>query len=227
MSSTGGWAAVDVLAEPTRRRVFDVVRAAHHPVTRDEVAAGSGIDRRLAAFHLDRLAEAGLLVVDFARPEGRGGPGAGRPAKRYKPAGVEVCVTVPPRRYNVVAEVLAEAVASAPSSAATRAGEVAARHGRDLGRAFPAGKARGGPAAIGRAEQALGEMGYEPQVEAGSVVLRNCPFHEVVAVSPELVCGLNQQLLSGMLDGLGLSDRLEAVLDPQPDRCCVALQRRG
>src|SRR5881409_1312880 len=106
MSSDSGWNALHLLAEPTRRRVYDAVRAADEPLTRDAVAAGTGVGRRLAAFHLDLLTDAGLLDADYARPAGRGGPGAGRPAKRYRAAAVDLELSVPARRYDVAARIL-------------------------------------------------------------------------------------------------------------------------
>src|SRR5664280_3642410 len=74
-------AAVASLDEPTRRGIYDHVCAHSSPVSRDEVTEALGIPRRTAAFHLDRLAELGLLSVSFARRSGRSGPGAGRTAK--------------------------------------------------------------------------------------------------------------------------------------------------
>jgi len=69
------------LADPVRRRLYEAVVRSAKPVGRDEAAAAAGVGRSLAAYHLDRLAEEGLLEVSYGRPEGRGGPGAGRPAK--------------------------------------------------------------------------------------------------------------------------------------------------
>ena len=56
--------------------------------------------RSVAAFHLDKLAEAGLVEVTFQRTSGRTGPGAGRPAKLYRrgPGGVGVGAD---RRYDL------------------------------------------------------------------------------------------------------------------------------
>src|SRR3954454_2919931 len=110
MSSDPAAAALHLLAEPTRRRVYDAVRAGDGPQTRDAIAGTTGINRRLAAFHLDLLADGGLLEVDYARPPGRTGPGAGRPAKRYRPAAVDVELRVPARRYDLAARILARAV---------------------------------------------------------------------------------------------------------------------
>src|SRR3954454_19998118 len=112
MSSDPG-VALHLLAVPIRRRVYDAVRAADGPQTREAVATATGINKRLAAFHLDLLADGGLLEVDYARPPGRSGPGAGRPAKRYRPAPIEVELHVPARRYDLAARILARAVAEA------------------------------------------------------------------------------------------------------------------
>jgi predicted ArsR family transcriptional regulator len=74
-------AAVAALADPMRRRAYDMVCSSETAVSRDEAASALGIGRTLAAFHLDKLADLGLLEVAFARRTGRSGPGAGRPAK--------------------------------------------------------------------------------------------------------------------------------------------------
>src|SRR4051812_3328783 len=142
MSSAGGggagpdWACVEVLAEPTRRRIYDAVRDGEGPLTRDDIAQVTGVGRRLAAFHLDRLADPGLLDVAFARPVGRaGGPGAGRPAKRYRPAPTQIDVSMPPRRYDLAARILATAVAESPAASDVAALEVAEREGERIGAA--------------------------------------------------------------------------------------------
>jgi predicted ArsR family transcriptional regulator len=220
--STSAWEALHLLAEPTRRRVHDAVRAARAPVTRDEVAAAAGVSRRLAAFHLDQLAGAGLLAVDYARPPGRTGPGAGRPAKRYT-AVTEVAVSVPARRYDVAARILATGVrdaAGGDARAATLA--AAADEGRRVGALRrPAGRCSRAET-LACARRALDDLGYEPEPDGREVRLRNCPFHAVVDVAPELVCGLNERFVSGLLDGLG-GRGVTAVLAPAPPDCCVRL----
>jgi predicted ArsR family transcriptional regulator len=219
------WSSVEILAEPTRRKVFDAVRTAPGPVTREAIAVEVEIGTRLAAFHLDRLAEAGLLTIDYARPEGCGGPGAGRPAKRYAPAPVAVELSVPPRRYNLVARILAAAIAVRPDAANVSALTIARRSGEDLGAQFRRLRRRRAKVSLPAAAEALESMGYEPVMSGdGSLRLRNCPFHDVVDVAPELVCGLNEQLVSGVLDGMGLGPRCEARLSPNPPDCCVSVR---
>ena len=76
--------AVGLLQEPIRRRLYEWVIDQPQPVGRDAAATAAGINRSLAAFHLDRLTEAGLLKASYRRLSGRSGPGAGRPARVYE-----------------------------------------------------------------------------------------------------------------------------------------------
>lgn len=224
MSGSTSWDSVAVLAEPTRRRVYDVVRRSDTPVTREAVADAIGITQRLAAFHLDRLADAGLVAVDYARPPGRSGPGAGRPAKRYAATSVELELALPPRQYNWVARILAAAIATKPKDADASAIALARAEGKRAGELQRPPRKPRGRAAIEAAQQTLNHLGYEPVEDADQRVrLRNCPFHDVVDVAPGLICSLNEQLVAGVLEGLGVDDRCAARLDGAPPDCCVTV----
>lgn len=228
MSTSGpGWDDVEALAEPTRRRVYEAVRAGDGPVTRDQVAAATGLSVQGAAFHLDRLAETGLLTVDFARPPGRSGPGAGRPAKRYAPSGRAVQVSVPPRRPNVVARVLAAAIATSPTDAAEAALEVARAEGQRVGEQRRGARKVSARTAVDHVSGCLDDLGYEPVRAGGRLRLRNCPFHDVVDVAPSLVCGLNYAMLTGVLTGLGAERVCEARGDGETPDCCVSVALRN
>src|SRR5690348_5401694 len=65
--------AIALLDEPRRRALYELVTSRAEPMGRDEAARALGIGRELAAFHLDRLAAAGLLNVEFRRLGGRTG----------------------------------------------------------------------------------------------------------------------------------------------------------
>jgi predicted ArsR family transcriptional regulator len=232
MTEAGGpldasaWELAQLLCEPHRREVYRAVRQSRTPMTRDQVALATGINRRLTAFHLERLAAAGFLVTDYARPEGHGGPGSGRPAKRYAACGVEVEVSEPSRHYLFAARLLARAVRESPQDAEQASLGVAREEGRRIGASRrPAGRpgARRVRAAV---LDALDELGYEPADEAPCVRLRNCPFRSVVDIAPELVCGMNHALVGGLLEGAGLP-RAEARLEgTAPDCCVVAVMPR-
>ena len=207
-----GLEALSNLVDPVRRRLYEYVTSRPGPVTREEAAAASGIGRTLAAYHLDKLAESGLIEAGYARPGGRGGPGVGRPAKHYARADRELSVSVPPRSYLLMASVLAGAVA-ADTTGAVRA--AAARAARQIGRA-----AAGGP----DLEAALRGCGFEPtRTRDGDIVLRNCPFRQLAKSDADLVCGLNRDLIDGLLEGAGQRNG-EAVLAPQDGRCCVVIR---
>src|SRR5215208_6051026 len=102
--------AIALLHDPARRGLYEYVVAQRRDVSRNEAAEAVGMQRTLAAFHLDRLASAGLLEVGYRRLNARAGPGAGRPAKVYRRAPTERAVSVPPRDYARAAHVFAEAI---------------------------------------------------------------------------------------------------------------------
>jgi predicted ArsR family transcriptional regulator len=215
-------AALALLSEPLRRRIYEHASSAPDGVSRDGVGQALGLARSVAAFHLDKLAEAGLLTVEFRRPAGRTGPGAGRPAKWYRRAEGEFSLSVPERRYDRAAKLLAEAVERSgregvPVAAALF--EAAREEGRRLGAALA--KREGAPFRE-RLVALLAEAGYEPRIEEGMVVLANCPFHLLAEEHRDLVCAMNHQLLTGLAEAGGLSDAA-AHLQPRSGRCCVTL----
>jgi predicted ArsR family transcriptional regulator len=207
-------ARLAALDEPIRRRLFAYVRSSSEPVSREDAAEAVGISRSLAAYHLDKLAEQDLLTASYRRPEGRTGPGAGRPAKLYVAHG-EVSVSVPPRDYELAADLLAEA-AETSDEARAALDAVAARAGRRMGEGQE-----------GSLDDALATRGYEPyEDDAGVIRLRNCPFHRLAEQHRDVVCGMNQAYLEGLLEGLGRTD-VRASLEPEPGRCCVAIRARA
>jgi predicted ArsR family transcriptional regulator len=219
-----GVAAVAALAEPTRRRVYDHVARQSAAVDRDEVAAAVGLPRTTAAFHLDRLAQCGLLVVHFARRSGRTGPGAGRPSKLYRRADGAVEVSVPERHYDLAGELLAGALSEAEDSG-ERPTVVLQRH------AYRRGQERGEYARSGKVGRdgvlaVLEDQGYEPRPDGDAVVLGNCPFHRLARTHRELVCGMNLNLLGGVLDTVPEAG-LDADLCPVDGLCCVRMEPAG
>jgi predicted ArsR family transcriptional regulator len=228
------WPLVAVLSEPRRREVYDFVSAHDSPVTRDDVAAGLSMTRSLAAFHLDKLADGGLLDVSFGRPPGRtGGPGAGRPSKRYAVSGAQVDVSVPRRRYDVAGRILAKAVALSSGRRGGSARDAALTVARDDGFKLGEAHAVAGRVSTQRAltcvEETLSTIGYQPTIEGAAVRLRNCPFHSLTEVAPRLVCEVNEAFIDGVVHGLGSNDVVEADLcGPTDGDCCVIVRaRRG
>lgn len=218
------------LDEPTRRRLYDHVARQPEPVSRDDAATALEVPRSTAAFHLDRLADEGLLDVVFERRTGRSGPGAGRPSKLYRRSEREVSVSLPGRRYDLAGQLLADALEEAEASGSSPLGVLERRAhevGREIGSATRVAELQDGDP-LRAVLTALEERGYEPRIEAGDVVLANCPFHALAEQHTALVCGMNLNLLDGLV-GEVEEARLCARLDPASGRCCVVLrtQRDG
>jgi predicted ArsR family transcriptional regulator len=219
------------LSDNLRRRMYLYVRGEGHPVSRQEVARAAGVSPKLAAFHLDKLVEQGLLTYGYRRPPGRTGPGAGRPAKVYEPSAMELEVSIPERRYDLMGKLLVDAVRTggADASPTQHAVATARREGLRLGetvrqmrRLRPPGAER----TLTVVEEVLEEHGFEPYRQGNELRLRNCPFHSLSGYAPDLVCAMNHAFIDGVVRGIG-NETLQVALEPQPGQCCVALRSSG
>jgi predicted ArsR family transcriptional regulator len=210
-------ARLSVLDEPARRAAYLAVRTAERPLTRAEVADAIGISARLATFHLEKLVAEGLLEATYQRDA----PSApvGHPAKRYRPSSLELTVSIPPRRYDLAARILAEAFDNSPDDVPhERLVAAAAACGHRLGVEAVGDDGDGDGGLI----SALRLAGYEPAPTGDVVVLRNCPFKDAAEALPEVICAMNLAFVEGMLAGAHIASR-QAVLSPSPGRCCVVI----
>lgn len=202
------------LDDPTRRRLYGYVAARGGPVTRDEASEQLRLERSTVAYHLDKLVDEGLLTASFARPAGRAGPGAGRPAKRYERSHREFAVNLPPRNYRLAAEVLARAAESDTTGAVRQALQRAAG---DVGRELATPDNAASQTFLDR----LADLGFEPSADGEVIRLRNCPFHRLAQDHTELICGMNLAMLTEAVDAWDAA--FAARLDPAEGRCCVVL----
>jgi predicted ArsR family transcriptional regulator len=226
--------AIAALDDDLRWGMYEYIRAARRPVTRDEAAAAVGISRKLAAFHLDKLVDAGALRAHYEQVgETRK---VGRVPKVYEPSSADIHVSIPCRSHDLLASILIDALlgntgnktntgnpsdaGDAVRRAAHDAGERIGAEERDRTRPGRLGAER----ALSVASKLLGERGFEPAREsAGCLRLRNCPFRPLTATAPDLVCGLSRAFISGMIDGLQASG-VDAVPSPRAGECCVELR---
>ena len=222
-------AQIAALDQPIRRELYELLRASDGWTSRDEAAAALGIPRSVAAFHLDKLAEVGVVQTHFERRTGRQGPGAGRPSKLYRPADGELAASVPARHYDLAGSLLAAAI-----DESTRLGvpvaECVRRAARTAGRLIGEEAADAVDAARGAVErrqavmEVLARHGYEPTlVKRREIALANCPFHRLAEAHRDLVCGMNLDFLAGLLEGIGSTVDLTARLEPSPGFCCVRI----
>lgn len=220
-------AGVAALHDPVRRALYLFVVGSPEPVSREQAAAAVGVQRALAAFHLDKLADQGLLAFEFRRLTGRTGPGAGRPAKLYRRSDRQIELSLPPREYDLAGRLLAGAIASSEatgSSARVELERAAHAFGRTLGEeAVALAGPRGSRAKLRAALlDVLRGHGFEPRTAGSDVVLGNCPFHVLARQHTELVCGMNLHLMAGVRSVLPLREtELVPRLEPEPGQCCV------
>jgi predicted ArsR family transcriptional regulator len=222
-------AAISLLLDPVRWRLYHYIRSSGGAVGRDEASRAVEVSRNLAAFHLDRMASTGLLTVEYRRLSGRSGRGAGRPAKLYRAAERQLVVSVPATRYTLASSILATALEqkTADEQPVEAARRVALRVGAELGSELRERlRPRDGyPLAV--TEAALEELGYDPVRQPDGIELRNCPFHELAASHGGLTCAMNQALVAGLLPAIG-ADELRADGPAEwPGRCCVRIERRA
>jgi predicted ArsR family transcriptional regulator len=216
--------AVALLADPTRRRLYLYLRERQEPVGREEAARDTGIKPRLAAFHLDRMADAGLLEVEYRRLSGRVGPGAGRPAKVYSLSSRSFSVEIPQTRYALAASMMAAALSDGGPKAdgAKSLQDVATAVGESLGDEIRR-QARTKGARQEAVQRKLSQLGYEPQVQdSGEWTMRNCIFSELSASHRDLVCPMNGAFVTGLLDGAHVRS-LHVERREIPPGCCVRL----
>ena len=158
--------------------LYEYVVAQGREVSRGEAAEAVGVQRTLAAFHLDRLVEAGLLEV--GRAGSPAAPGRAAAARRRSTAG-------PPPSTRC---------ACRPGTTGRRrcCSPTWSRRWRRTGGAEDA--ARRAVGTIGEAEPrdadlaaVLAARGYQPYTdERGALRLRNRPFHLPAERQPTLVC---------------------------------------
>ena len=206
--------------------MYGFIRQAHRPVSREEAAKTVGISRKLAAFHLDKLVEVGLLRAHY-EPVG-GIRKVGRTPKVYEPTNTEVRISIPAREHDLLAAILIDALLSQDQDKRGHEAtfQVARHRGAELG-AIERERTRPGRLSAERAltlaTAALTRYGFEPdRVTPTLLRLRNCPFAPLAAKAPQLVCGINHAFLTGFLDTLQAST-LTAVLAPRAGWCCVEL----
>ncbi|HEX6443500.1 MAG TPA: helix-turn-helix domain-containing protein [Streptosporangiales bacterium] len=215
------WSLFASLTEPQRRDLYTYVREQHRPVTREEAAEACGMSRSLAAFHLDKLVESGLLGT--ARPADGGSKRTrGRPPKAYETTDVEIRFVLPERRLDLLADVLMDAVAVRPDNAWQEAVDNGRRSGEQIGREYRP-RRRGGKRGRAALTKALTDVGAEPHAVGDNLlVLANCPFRASSRRRPELVCEIYRAFCAGIANGVGVN--AQAVAEPSPGNCCVAVR---
>jgi predicted ArsR family transcriptional regulator len=192
---------LDAIGDRGLRETLLFARAQALPVTADEVAAAQEIHRNVARNRLERLAEAGLLVVSFERRTGRTGPGSGRPAKTYRVAPELSAIEFPERQYELVIGLLADALPG--RSRVDRLREIGVAFGGELARRARLRPVPGLRPALERVCSGLGRLGYQASVaevdgERALITTATCPLRPAVRAHPQLA-DLDRGMWAGLI----------------------------
>jgi predicted ArsR family transcriptional regulator len=209
----------DVLAQPTRARLFALLGELRRPASTEELAERLELHPNGVRTHLERLHELGLVARERERLA-RGRPrDSWRISPEAQPGGD------PPTGYAQLARWLVRALGSGN----TRVRDVEAT-GRQIGRELaPADADR---AAEQRMHDVLVALGFQPERTpvAGDRLtyrLRNCPYREAVRERQPLICGLHRGMTRGMLDQLDPKTKLVGFVPKDPDLAGCLIELRG
>ena len=219
MASGGSDGPGDVLAQPTRARLFAHLAAVGRPAGTDELAAELGLHPSGVRVHLERLRAAGLITRERA-PQA-----VGRPRDSWQVAPDALPGGQPPDAYPQLARWLARSIPVRPG----RLREVE-RAGRELGHELRPRRGRSSTEdAMGRALTALG---FAPQREPTGIArvvfrLGNCPYREAVHENQPVVCALHRGLTRGLLDRLDPTSRLTDFVPKNPETAGCLIEVEG
>ena len=210
-------AAHDVLAQPTRGRLFSLLGELKRPASTEELADELGLHPNGVRAHLERLREA-KLVARARAPRPRG-----RPRDEWSIASGARPGGDPPQAYADLGRWLASAIPARPS----RLREVESA-GRQIGRDLA-------PTAVMSPDVAmrstLSALGFQPEVNTSEgklmCTLGNCPYRDAVRQNQEVVCTLHRGITRGLLDVIDPKAKLESFVPRDPDDAGCLIEIRG
>lgn len=202
------------LADASRARLLDVLRASERPLSADELATELALHPNTVRAHLDVLEQAGLVA---ASQEERTRPG--RPRRLFAAV---------PEEHEHEHELLAAALASSlePLPDGDALAEASGKSwGRVLVQRLEPGRERTASACLQRVTSLLQRRGFAPETAGDEIVMRRCPFRGLAERYPRVVCSLHAGIIDGALAELEAPlevERLEPWVTPT---MCVAWLR--
>ncbi len=206
------------LGDNTRYAIYLELARASHPLATADIATTLGLHANTVRPHLDKMRDAGLVQVEIG---GRGD--VGRPQHRYSVAPDAPSLGLEPPTMPVLARMVLS-MAKRLEASADDAEAVGVDEGRARARRFASA-----PSTLEALVSDLDRLGFDPVVtdavdveshgdraeteqiddellddDALAVVaFANCPFADLAAEHPDLVCGLLRGRVAGFVAGMG------------------------
>jgi predicted ArsR family transcriptional regulator len=211
------------LGDNTRYAIYLELARSPRPLTTAEVADMLSLHPNTVRPHLERMRDAGLVEVHVG---GRGE--IGRPQHRYGLTPDAPSLGLEPPVMPILARMvlsMAERLGAEPSDAYAVGADEGARR---------AGPFRRAPSSLEALVSDLDRLGFDPVVsdadadpENAVIAFANCPFGELAAQHPDLVCNLHHGLVAGFVREMGDTEVREfcSVVDRTP--CQVTVGERA
>ena len=201
------------LAQPTRARLFALLRDSAEPLSTAELARQAGMHPNGVRNHLERLRRAGMLE------RGRSSHGRGRPRDQWSvtTAGIAAESALTGGADPGVAAVAAWLARAYPSGESNRRRIESV--GREAGLSIPvAAGSNPKETFLG----ALNRLGFDAVAEdaAGgfTCTLGRCPYREAARENREAVCALHLGITRGLLESVDTGLQLREFVAKDPDR---------
>jgi predicted ArsR family transcriptional regulator len=218
LMATPRLAVLKALGDNTRYAIYLELARAGSPRSTADVAESLELHPNTVRPHLERMRDVGLLVVEA---DGRGS--VGRPQHRYALAPDAPSLGLEPPAFPLLARMLVPLAAASelePDDVAL----VGAEAGRAMAVADGAVPARACTEAL---TAMLSTLGFDPAVadddDLATIAFTHCPFAELAAAHPEVVCHLHRGLIEGYVEQIGGAsvERFGTLADRDP--CQVEL----
>lgn len=208
----------DVLAQPTRSRLFALLAELRRPAGTVELAERLDLHPNGVRIHLERMEQAGLVERARVRHQRGRPPDAWTIASDARPGGN------PPQAYRDLGRWLARALRSRQRG--PRGLEAA---GREIGRELAPHSTAAGAAGF---EAALTALGFQPTAhrdhdDGVTFCLGNCPYREAVRENQPAICALHKGITRGLLDVLAPGAELSGFVPHDPDQAGCLIELRG
>ncbi len=199
------------LGDNTRYAIYLDLMQSSKSLASAEVAHTLGLHVNTVRPHLEKMREAGLLDLEI---DANGG--VGRPQHRYRLAMQAPSLGLEPAVFPIATRMLLRMAAAAGLGAAE-----AIEVGRDqgLGDGSPAASQS---ACVEAVQSRLAELGFDPTSvptdEGVTMAFGHCPFRDLAEANPDLVCGLHQGLVEGLVEvaATGAASRFRGLVDRNP-----------
>jgi predicted ArsR family transcriptional regulator len=199
-ASTDRLETLKALGDNTRYAIYLELVRSPKPLATAEIADALGLHHNTVRPHLERMREVGLVDRKVHHQ------GVGRPQHRYSLAADAPSLGLEPPTFPLLASMLARTAAAAGASSAD-----AAEIGREEGRA-DALRLASEPCLDAVVAQ-LTRLGFDPAVvtdpEMTTIAFTHCPFADLAAEHPEIICHLHRGLIEGLIefyDGTEVAD---------------------